>query len=135
MAYSFGDNEAQITSATQPDTKMSKRHNILSFHFVRNIISAKYINLQHLKSKYNFADIVSKNWNYNDVYEEILKPIFHWEGATNKLFIDDAQPNFMIDCIPSDEEFQPMGSIKKYTAGSTHPDKSFQSLIEISVPG
>ena len=53
-----------INSATIPDTKLHKRHNILSFHFVRSMIACGYINLQHLKSECNIADILTKHWGY-----------------------------------------------------------------------
>lgn len=32
--------------------------------FVSNIIAAQYINLQHLRSEFNIADILSKKWSY-----------------------------------------------------------------------
>jgi hypothetical protein len=42
-----------INSATISDAKLHKRHNILSFHFVRSMIACGYINLQHLKLECN----------------------------------------------------------------------------------
>ena len=90
-----------------------------------------------MSSKFNFADVVSKNWNYTDVYDEILKPILHWEGPTDRMFADE--PNVLeIDQILPAEEFQPMGSIEWNTIDHTHPVDNFQSEtenIEISVPG
>ena len=38
--FSWGDNESMINSATVLEAKLQKRHNILSFYFVRNIIAA-----------------------------------------------------------------------------------------------
>jgi hypothetical protein len=58
------DNDAMINSATIPDAKLHKRHNILSFHFVRSMIACEYINLQHIKSECNTADILTKLWSY-----------------------------------------------------------------------
>ena len=78
-----------INSATLPDAKLHKRHNILSFHFVCNILAAKFINLQHLSSQFNIADIVSKHWSYQSVYANILRPTFYFEGDTGHLFEDD----------------------------------------------
>ena len=48
VSYVFGDNETQINSATLPHARLHKRHNILSYHFVRNMIACGYINLHHL---------------------------------------------------------------------------------------
>ena len=43
--YVWGDNESIINSSAIPDAKLHKRHNILSFHFVRSMISKGYIRL------------------------------------------------------------------------------------------
>ena len=39
MDYAWGDNESMINSSTIPEYKSNKRHNILSFHYVRSMIS------------------------------------------------------------------------------------------------
>ena len=41
ISYAWGDNESMINSATNPDARLHKRHNILSFNFVRKVIAAK----------------------------------------------------------------------------------------------
>ena len=89
ISFAWGDNESMVNSATIPEARLHKRHNILSFHFVRNIIAAQYINLQHLNSQFNISDILSKHWSYQSVYENILKPVFYFEGDTGHLFEDD----------------------------------------------
>ena len=66
-----------INSANIPEARLHKRHNILSFHFVRNIIAAQYINLQYLKSQFNIIDILSKHWSYQGVYDNIPKWVFY----------------------------------------------------------
>ena len=40
----WGDNENMINSPTVPEAKLHKRYSILSFHYVRSIISRGYIN-------------------------------------------------------------------------------------------
>ena len=77
-----------INSATIPDTKLHKRHNILSFHFVRSMIACGYINLQHLKSECNIADILTKHWGYQSTYK-LIHLIFHFGGSTAALYFDD----------------------------------------------
>ena len=79
-----------INSATNPCVRLHKSCNKLSFHFVRNIIAAKYINLQHLRSQFSIADVVSKHWSYQSVYEGFLKPAFYFEGDTGHLFEEDS---------------------------------------------
>ena len=53
------------------------------------MISRRYINLQHLASKWNFADILTKNWSYQSSYHELIQPVFHHSGNTAALFLDD----------------------------------------------
>ena len=89
MDYVWGDNKSMIRSSTVPDAKLHKRHNILSFHFVRSMIARGYINLLHIMSKYNFADILTKNWGYQGTYHELIQPVFHHVGNTASLFLDD----------------------------------------------
>ena len=47
------------------------------------------MNLNHIPSKDNVADIVTKHWSYGSVYKRLLKPIFHHKGDTSSLFVDD----------------------------------------------
>ena len=89
MDYVWGDNESMINSSTIPESKLNKRHNILSFHYVRSMISRGYINLQHIASEWNFADILTKNWAYQSSYRELIQPVFHHSGNTAALFLDD----------------------------------------------
>ena len=89
MDYVWGDNESMINSATIPESKLNKRHNILSFHYVRSMISRGYINLQHIASEWNFPDILTKNWSYQSSYRELIQPVFHHARNTAALFLDD----------------------------------------------
>ena len=76
-------------SAAIPQAKLNKRHNILSFHFVRDLIAKGFINLIHIASEFNASDILSKNWKYQASYEHILKPFLHYEGNVGNLYIND----------------------------------------------
>ena len=113
-SYVWGDNESMINSATVPDAKLHKRHNILSFHFVRSMIACGYINLQHIRSESNIADILSKHWGYQSSYD-LIRPIFHHTGNTASLYIDDTlsvdcytnnTDNFVYGDIPTDGEYE-----------------------------
>ena len=81
LSYVFGDNEAVVNSATQPYGKLHKRHNMLSFHFVRESIAQGYIAFTHIPGKENPADILSKHWEYSDVWH-LLKALLFWAGNT-----------------------------------------------------
>ena len=109
-----------INSATLPEAKLhNKRHNTLSFHFVhqRNILTAKFINLQHINSKFNISDIVSKHWSYQSVYANLLWPTFYFEGDTGHLFDDDT---LTVNCY---SEFDVSNNITVHLMGNEKSTK------------
>ena len=58
-AYMFAYNESVITSSTLPHSRLTKRHNALSYHRVREAIVAKILNFAYIKGENNPADILS----------------------------------------------------------------------------
>ena len=80
-SYMFGDNESVVKSSTIPESKLHKRHNALSYHKVREAISAGYILFTHLIGSRNPADILSKHWGYADVWPT-MKVVLFWKGDT-----------------------------------------------------
>ena len=105
VSYVFGDNESMIESSSFPYARLRKRHNILSFHYVRSMIAKGFIALHHISSPSNLADILTKHWSHSSVYN-LLRPVFHHLGNTAMLYIDDSP-----ECL--DRNFQPMmGSIE-----------------------
>ena len=55
--YMFGDNRSVVTSATLPHSTLSKRHNILAFHRVREAIAAKIIDFHWIQLEYNLSNM------------------------------------------------------------------------------
>ena len=72
-SLSFGDNRSVITSATLPHSTLTKHHNILAFHRVREAIAAKIMAFCWIQSAYNSSDMLSKHWDHPIVYPMILK--------------------------------------------------------------
>ena len=72
-SYMFGDNRSVATSATLPHSTLSKRHNILAFHWVREAIAAKIIDFHWIHSEYNLSDMLSKHWEHNKIFPMIQK--------------------------------------------------------------
>ena len=70
-SYMFGDNRSVLTSATLPHSTLSKRHNILAFHRVREAIAAKIIDFHWIKSEYNLSYMLSKHWEHNKIFPMI----------------------------------------------------------------
>ena len=80
-SYMFGDNRSVVTSSTIPNSTISKRHHLASYHRVREKIAAKYISFHWKDCKSNPADILSKHWEFANVWP-MLKPILFWRGET-----------------------------------------------------
>ena len=64
-----------------PIDAYSKRHHLISYHRVREVIPAKFISFHWKDGKSNPADILSKHWEFATVWP-ILKPILFWRGET-----------------------------------------------------
>ena len=77
----FGDNRSVVTSSTIPNSTISKRHHLASYHRVREAIAAKYISFHWKDGKSNPADILSKHWEFATVWP-MHKPILFWRGET-----------------------------------------------------
>ena len=75
--YMFGDNQSVITSSTLPHSKLSKRHNALSYYRVREAIAAGIINFVHIID--NPADVLSKHCGYPQMWPH-LQPLLFWIG-------------------------------------------------------
>ena len=71
-SFLFGDNRSVVTSATLPHSTLTKRHNILAFHRVREAIAAKLMAFYWIQSAYNLSDMLSKHWDHPTVYPMIL---------------------------------------------------------------
>ena len=80
----FGDNETVVNTASIPHSRLVKRHNALSYHYVRHGIAAGAIRFHHMRGEDNPADILSKHWGYQKVWSQ-LKPLLFWEGDTAQL--------------------------------------------------
>ena len=80
-SYMFGDNRSVVTSSTIPNSTISERHHLASYHRVREAIAAKYISFHWNNGKSNPADILSKHWEFATVWP-MLKPILSWRGET-----------------------------------------------------
>ena len=80
-SYMFGDNRSVVTNSTIPNSTISKRHHLTSYHRVREAIPAKYISFHSKDGKSNPANILSKHWEYATVWP-MLKPILFWRGET-----------------------------------------------------
>ena len=59
-SFLLGGNRSVITSVTLPHSSLTKHHNILAFHRVREAIAAKIMAFYWIQSAYNLRDMLSK---------------------------------------------------------------------------
>ena len=52
---------------------LSKRHNILAFHRVREAIAAKLLAYYWIQMQYKLSDMLSKHWDHPTVLQMIMK--------------------------------------------------------------
>lgn len=67
-------------------------YNILSYHFVRGMISRGFISLAHTTSDRNIADVVSKNWPEIH-FKPLIKIVLRHNDDVSELSIDDVLPD------------------------------------------
>ena len=72
-SFLFGEIRSVATSVTLPHSTLTKRHNILAFHRVREAIAAKLMAFYWIQSAYNLSAMLSKHWDHPTVYPMILK--------------------------------------------------------------
>ena len=119
-SYMFGDNKSVVTSSTIPNSTISKRHHLASYHRVREAIAAKFISFHWKDGKSNPADILSKHWEFATVWP-MLKPILFWRGETaTQLKGSDRIPSTTPGAEPP-RDAKDSGSARSY---STHRETS-----------
>ena len=70
-AYMFGDNKSVVTSSTIPPSILKKRHNMLSYHIVREAIAANILEFHWCSFCQNRNDMFSKHWDYTRVKDTV----------------------------------------------------------------
>ena len=87
-SWMFGDDKLAVDSSIVPHAHMQKRHNILSFHKVREQIAAKTLGFIFLPGHSNPANLLSKHWGYSDTWDLLWPVLFNPKGKKQK----DATP-------------------------------------------
>ena len=78
-AYMSGDNKSVVMSSTIPQSILNKRHNMVSYHRVREDIAAKILEFHWCSSSQNRSDILSKHWDYMKV-KDTIRELFDYQG-------------------------------------------------------
>jgi endo-beta-N-acetylglucosaminidase D len=82
-SWMFGDNQSVITSSTIPHSSLNKRHNALSYHRVREAISAEILYFLHVDGKLNPSDVLTKFLAWAKFWP-LIQPMLFWKGETVK---------------------------------------------------
>jgi hypothetical protein len=56
----FGDNKSVITNSTIPESTLSRKHNSICYHRVREAVAAGIIRITKVHTESNLADIFTK---------------------------------------------------------------------------
>ena len=99
-SYLFGDSRSVVTSATLPHSTLTKHHNNLAFHRVREAIAAKIKAFYWIQSAYNLSDMLSKHWDHYSVYPMILKLLITRGNITlipNEAIVEKEKQNNRIE--------------------------------------
>jgi Reverse transcriptase (RNA-dependent DNA polymerase) len=97
-AWLFGDNASVITSSTIPHSNLNKRHNALSYHRVREAISAEVMYFIHMDGKLNPSDIMTKFLGWTKFWP-LIQPFLFWKGETIKGATDTTTMTEVISMI------------------------------------
>jgi hypothetical protein len=112
-AWMFGDNQSVITSSNIPHSNLNKRHNALSYHRVREAISAKILYFIHIDGKLNPSDILTKFLSWAKFWP-LIQPMLFWKGETMK----DIHPNLPITQVIERTKASPPSGLREVTSTS-----------------
>jgi hypothetical protein len=108
----FGDKKSVLDSSLQLNANLHKRHTMLTFHRVREVIAAGITTFHFLSGDDNPADILSKHCGCIQIIVR-LKALLFWKADT-------------ADIQEGEATFQEMGSVK-FLAGV------FQNAISTAI--
>jgi hypothetical protein len=83
-AWMFGDNQSVVTSSNLPHSPLTKRHNALAYHRVREAIAAKVMYFLHMEGSMNPADIMTKFLPWSTAKDFVTK-LLMWRGDLNDI--------------------------------------------------
>ena len=78
-AFMSGANKFVVMSSTIPQSILNQRHNMLSYHRVREAIAAKILEFHGYSSSQNRSDILGKHWHYMKV-KDTVRELFDDQG-------------------------------------------------------
>jgi hypothetical protein len=74
----YGDNMSVVLNTTVPSSQLKKKHNAIAYHRVQEAIAGKIVELHHIPSTDNIADVLTKPLPVN-TYHRLLQPVLFCE--------------------------------------------------------
>jgi hypothetical protein len=71
----FGDNESVVNMSRAPSAKLTKKHNAISFHRMREAVAAGLIRVAYEKTETNIADLLTKvlpAWRRDELNDRVM---------------------------------------------------------------
>ena len=78
----YGDNKSMILNTTVPSSMLKKKHNSIAYHRVREGVAGGVIDIVHVNSEDNLADILTKPLGPQEYYRLMQKVSF--PGRSNE---------------------------------------------------
>jgi len=88
----YGDNNSMILNTTNPSSMIKKKHNSIAYHRVRENVASGVVDIVHVDSQDNLADILTKPLGPQEYYRLMKKmrfPGFTNEGELQKGLNDE----------------------------------------------
>ena len=70
----YGDNASVIQNASIPHSDLKKKHIAISYHYVREAVAAKIVNVHWVKTNENWADTCTKALGKN-IFHELVRDV------------------------------------------------------------
>ena len=83
----YGNNNSMILNTTTPSSMIKKKHNSIAYHRVREGVAAGIVDIVHVESVSNLADILTKPLGPQEYYRLMAKVSF--PGSTNEGELQD----------------------------------------------
>ena len=61
LTHVMVDNMSMVTNTTRPESTLKKKSNSITYNFIRESAVAKEIKIQHVRTKENTSDMLSKS--------------------------------------------------------------------------
>jgi hypothetical protein len=85
----YGDNKSMILNTTTPSSMLNKKHNAIAYHRVRECVAAGIVDVVHVVSENNLADIFTKPLGPQE-FQRLMGKTFR-PGRSNEGELKDGQ--------------------------------------------